>query len=186
MRIARWLFATLFLLSVTAVPAFAHCDTMSGPVVSAARVALKDGDVTPILRWVQPQFESEVRAAFNRTIAVRSKGPEVAALADQWFFETLVRLHRQGEGEPFTALRNEPVEPLLALADEAIVQKSPEQLKKTVIEDLTATIDTRFRDVLEAKKHADESVENGRRYVAAYVAFMHAVEAMHTAAGETH
>lgn len=186
MRIAQWFSVTILLFFVTALPALAHCDTMSGPVVSAARIALKNGDVTPVLRWVQPQVESEVRAAFERTIAVRSKGPEAAALADQWFFETLVRLHRQGEGEPFIALRDEPAEPVLALADAAIAEKSSEQLKKMLIGDLTTSIDVKFRDVLEAKKHADESVDNGRRYVAAYVAFMHAIEAMHATGGETH
>src|ERR1035437_4050931 len=31
-----------------------HCDTMSGPVVQAAKVALEKKDVTPVLMWVKP------------------------------------------------------------------------------------------------------------------------------------
>jgi len=29
----------------------AHCDTLEGPVVKAAKVALEKGDVTPVLKW---------------------------------------------------------------------------------------------------------------------------------------
>ena len=72
----------LLLLSSFALPSlFAHCDTLSGPVVTAARAALDSGNITPLLRWVQPQDERERRAAFDRAVAVRKTGPEARALA---------------------------------------------------------------------------------------------------------
>src|SRR3990172_5644367 len=78
---------------------FAHCDTMDGPVVVEARAALEKGEVTPALKWVKPEYEEEVKAAFAKAIQVRSKGPEAKEVADAYFLETLVRLHRSGEGE---------------------------------------------------------------------------------------
>ncbi len=62
---------------------FAHCATMNGPVVSEARVALEKGEVTPILMWVKPQYEVEVKAPFPQTVTVRAKGPKAKNLVDQ-------------------------------------------------------------------------------------------------------
>ena len=40
----------LALVFLSAARLSAHCDTMDGPVVATARVALEKGDVTPVLR----------------------------------------------------------------------------------------------------------------------------------------
>jgi len=96
---------TVVLLVASPENASAHCDTLNGPVVTAARVALQRGDVTPVLKWVKSTEEREVRDAFRRTMAVRGASAEARDLADLYFFETLVRLHRQGEGEPYTGLK---------------------------------------------------------------------------------
>ncbi|HOB97871.1 MAG TPA: DUF6448 family protein [Verrucomicrobiota bacterium] len=37
----------------------AHCDTMDGPVVLAAKSALGTKDVTPVLKWVKEDAEAE-------------------------------------------------------------------------------------------------------------------------------
>ena len=84
---------------------FAHCDTLDGPVVKTARAALEKGDVTPILKWVKKENEAEIRDLFKKTLSVRSKGKEAQELADMYFLETLVRVHRAGEGEPYTGLK---------------------------------------------------------------------------------
>ena len=55
-------------------PASAHCDGVDGPVVAAARQALDSGDPNPVLIWVQPKDEAEVRRAFNEAVAVRKLG----------------------------------------------------------------------------------------------------------------
>jgi len=77
---------------------------MDGPVIKAAKQALETGDVNPVLIWVLKKDETEIRNAFQKTLAVRKLSPEAKELADMYFFETLVRIHRAGEGEPYTGL----------------------------------------------------------------------------------
>ena len=86
-------------------PVYAHCDGMDGPVVKAAQAALAKGDVNLVLIWVRKNDETEIRQAFERTVNVRKLSPEAKELADTYFFETLVRIHRAGEGAPYTGLK---------------------------------------------------------------------------------
>jgi len=159
----------------------AHCDTLDGPVVAAARLALEKGDVTPALKWVGKDSEPEIRAAFARTLAVRTKGPEARELADMYFFETLVRIHRAGEGAPFTGLKpaGGGVGPAVEAADKALETGSVDAVVKLVTGDVGAGIRQRFARVLETRKRADDSVAAGREYVAAYVEYVHYVERLH-------
>lgn len=157
----------------------AHCDTLEGPVVLTAKKALDKGDVTPVLKWVKKEHEGEIRAAFKKTLAVRKKGPEAKELADMYFFETLVRIHRAGEGAPYTGLSAEPPEPIIAEADKALEKDSVEHLVKHVTEAVASGIRKRFTHTIEKKKHADESIEAGREFVEAYVEFTHYVERLH-------
>ena len=158
----------------------AHCDTLDGPVAQAAREALEKGDVTPVLKWVKKEQEGEIRAVFAKTLAVRAKGTEARELADTWFIETLVRIHRAGEGAPFTGLKPAGAEePVVAASDRALAHGSADELVKHVTEAVTAGIRERFARALEASKHANESVEAGREFVAAYVEYVHYVERLH-------
>ena len=84
--------------------AAAHCDTLDGPVVADARTALAQENVAPVLKWVSPADEKEIRTAFANTTAVRKLSPEAETLADLYFFEALVRIHRAGEGAPYTGI----------------------------------------------------------------------------------
>ena len=163
------------------VAANAHCDTMDGPVVMAAKKALEKGEVTPVLKWVKKEDEEIIRAAFKKTLLVRSKGPEAKELADMYFFETVVRLHRAGEGEPYTGIKpaGTELEPAIVAADKALESGSVEALMKLVTEEMTKGIRERFAHALAAQKHAEQSVEAGREFVAAYVEFMHYVERLH-------
>jgi len=160
---------------------FAHCDTMDDPVVKAARGALERGDVTPVLRWVKKEYEPEIRAAFKKTLMVRTKGPEAKEVADMYFFETLVRLHRAGEGASYTGLKpaGTDVGPAVVLADKALESGSGEDLLKLLSEAVATGIRERFTHAIERKKHAEESVEAGREFVEAYVRFVHYVERLH-------
>ena len=162
-------------------PAAAHCDTLNGPVIAAAKLALNSRDVTPVLKWVKPEHEAEIRQAFARAMKVRGQGAETQDLADSYFFETLVRLHRAGEGAPYTGLKSEPVEPPIAATDKALEIGSVEPLVKMVTEDVAAGIRERFAHAAEARKHASDSVNAGREYVAAYVELTHYVERLHEA-----
>jgi hypothetical protein len=171
--IAAWLFATN--------PALAHCDTMDGPVVMSAKAALEKKEITPVLKWIQPGHESELKAAFARTLAVRPQSREARELADQFFLETLVRLHREGEGAPYTGLKpaGTNIDPAVAAADHALDRGKADELIRSLTEETAAGIRKRFADAVEKKRHAEHNVEAGRDYVAAYVEFVHHVEALH-------
>ena len=182
-------------LSVAALaapaPAAAHCDSLDGPVVQAARAALEAGEVTPVLMWVRPDDEAEIRRAFERTLAVRSQGGEAQELADLWFFETLVRVHRAGEGAPYTGLKPAGYEPPegIAAADRAMESGEGDDLVAHVSEAAARALRTRYERVMELRDYDPEDVEAGRRYVHAYVEYIHFVERLHgllTAEGGSH
>ena len=158
----------------------AHCDTLDGPVVTTAKAALEKGEVTPVLKWVRTEDEKDIREQFNKTLTVRKQGKEARELADTYFFETLVRIHRAGEGAPYTGLKAAgTVEPSVAAADKALESGSVDSLV-TMINDAAAKgIRERFERTKEAKRHADHGVEYGRKFVAAYVEFTHYVERLH-------
>jgi len=161
--------------------AYAHCDTTKGPIIPEAKAALEKGDVTPILKWVKQDNEAEIRAAFTKAVAVRAEGSKAKELADQYFLETLIRLHRAGEGAPYTGIKDDPVEPIVAMAEKALANGSPDEMSKKISGHMTAAIRKKFTKVLEAKKNKDKSVEAGREFVEAYVTYMHYVEGIHTA-----
>ena len=161
--------------------ALAHCDTTSGPVILEAKSALEKGDMTPILKWIKKGNEAEIKAAFAKAVAVRAKGPEAKELADQYFLETLVRLHRAGEGAPYTGIKDDPVEPIIAMADKALADGSVDAMIKKISSHMAQAIREKFEKALEASKNKDKSVEAGREFVEAYVTYMHYVEGIHTA-----
>ena len=170
-------------LLMMATPARAHCDTEDGPVVSDAKAALASGDLTPVLKWVRPADEPEIRTAFATTLAVRGNGDASRKLADTWFYETLVRVHRAGEGAPYTGLKpaGAPVDPAVGLSDRALGSGNADALVNALTSHLAEGLRTRFRKASELQKHAGDSVAAGRAYVAAYVEFVHYAERLHQA-----
>lgn len=158
--------------------AAAHCDTLDGPVIQDARKALETKDVTPVLKWVKRKDEKIVRAKFAK--ALSAKGKKNAGAAENQFFATLVKIHRAGEGAPFTGLKPAgEVEPAIAEADKALASGSADALVKLVTDDVAGGIRTRYEHAAATYKHKDESVEQGREFVEAYVAFTHYVERIH-------
>jgi hypothetical protein len=157
---------------------------MDGPVVMAAKTALQQKEVTPVLKWVRPEAESEIKSAFAKTLAVRAQGPEARELADQFFFETLVRVHRAGEGAPFTGLKPAGTElgPAIEEADKALERGSGDRLVKLVTDESAAGIRRRLAEAHQKKAHAEHNVKAGREFVAAYVEYVHYVEGLHQAA----
>lgn len=184
MRTGRLVQATSVLLALAVfLPSFAlaHCDTMDGPVVADAKVALDKRDPTPILKWVRKDKEPEIVAAFKKTLAVRAQGADARELADMYFFETLVRIHRAGEGAPYTGLKPSGTDPGPAVraADDALAHGSADALVKAVTDHAAAGIRQRFARASEAKSHAQHNVAAGREFVEAYVEFTHYVERLH-------
>ena len=159
---------------------YAHCDTLDGPVVETAKKALASGNVTPLLKWVAADDEQMIRTAFQKTLEVRKLGTQARDLADMYFFETLVRIHRAGEGAPYTGLKpGTAVDPAVALADKALESGSVDKLVNTLNDATAKGIRERFHRAMNAKKHADESVTAGREFVEAYIIFTHYVEGIH-------
>jgi hypothetical protein len=165
-----------------AAQAGAHCDAVDGPVVKAARAALERGDVSRVLPWVSASAEAEVRAAYDQARTVRAGGGAAAELADRWFFETVVRIHRQGEGAPFDGLKPAgQIAHAVAVADQSLERRSVDDLVKAIASEAEHGLHHRYEAVQAAAREASSSVEAGRRYVAAYVQYVHYVEALHGA-----
>lgn len=180
-KMTRLLIAGLVLASLARVPpALAHCDSLDGPVIEAARLALAEDDITPVLKWVRADDEAAIRTAFKQTIEVRRLSSTAAGLADRFFFETLVRIHRAGEGQAFTGLKPAgSIEPALVLADQSLAAGRADVLVRELQQRLTAGLERRFDRAREARAHAEHNVDAGRASVAAYVEFVHYYEALH-------
>ncbi len=180
---------TLRTLSLAAllspVAAFAHCDTWDGPVVKAAQAALVSGEVASVLIWVRKADEAEIRQAFARARDVRKLGGEAQKMADQFFFETLVRVHRAGEGAPYTGLKPAGTDlgPALPAGDQALEHGDLKPVWKLLSDRAHEGLHARFEAVRKAKAFKPEDLEAGRRYVAAYVTYIHYVEGLYEAAG---
>jgi hypothetical protein len=160
---------------------YAHCDTLNGPVIADARKALALGDVTPLLKWVAADDEQIIRSAFQKTLEVRKLGTQARDLADMYFFETLVRIHRAGEGAPYTGLKpGTIVDHAVALADKSLETGSADKLADTLSQVMVKGIRDRFQRALKTQKHADENVSAGREFVESYVIFTHYVEGLHS------
>lgn len=164
--------------------ALAHCDGMDGPVVKAAQKALQTGDVNLVLIWVQKNDEAEIKKAFGETMAVRKLGPEAKALADRYFFETLVRLHRAGEGAPYTGLKpaGRDLGPAIPAADKALDEHNLEPLLRLITSTTERGLQEHFRHALDSADFKTQDVEAGRAHVKAYVEFVHYVERLYEAA----
>lgn len=178
-RLNVLLFSTfLMLLSIYLSPRdiYAHCDGIKGPVVSSAEKALETGNVNYALIWVSKDNEDAVKNLFIKALEVRKLGKNARELADMYFFETLVRLHRSGEGEPYTGLKHtdKDVPEVIKAADLALGKGNPAELLKyfTKEKDKKA-VEGKFNEVLSMKNFAINNVTAGRRYVKSYTEFIH-------------
>jgi len=163
---------------------FAHCDTMDGPVIKAAQKALDTGDVNLVLIWVQKKDEAEIEKAFQETLAVRKLSPEARELADKYFFETLVRIHRAGEGAPYTGLKPAGLDlgPAIPTADKALEKGDVEPLLKLLTDTVQEGIREQFNQLMAQKNFNKDDIEAGRGYVEGYVTFLHYIEQIYEAA----
>lgn len=174
------LISCLVLPFAASMPVAAHCDTLDGPVVVLARKALATGDVNLVLPWVRKSDEPEIRQAFTHTLSVRKLGPQARQLADSFFFETLVRLHRLSEGAPYTGLKPAGLDlgPAIPEADKALKTESTAALEKLLTSEMRKGLATHFHAALSRKGFDPKDVAAGREYVKAYVLYIHYVEAL--------
>jgi len=178
--------ATLTLAILSPTSAMAHCDGMDGPVVKAAQKALATGDVNLVLIWVQKGDEEAIRQALDRTLAVSKLSAEAKDLADMYFFETLVRIHRAGEGAAYTGLQpaGRDLGPAIPLADEALNTGEVDALVKLITDKTRKGLIERFEHAATAQKFSTADVGAGREYVRAYVTFIHYAERAYEAASQ--
>ena len=171
------LLAMVFML--TSISGFAHCDSYDGPVIKDALTALDENNVELVLKWIDSHQEQEVIALFNKTYKLRDGDIEVYTIVEKHFLETLVRLHRETEGAPFTGLKPAgSMTPLVEMADRSIETNSMKEVSKTVTTHLEEVLRERYAKVMELSKTKDNSVEEGREYVHAYVEYTHTLEAL--------
>ena len=176
----RLVFAAALICLGVAGRLLAHCDSMDGPVIKDAQRALESSDVTPVLKWVRAEDEDSVREVFGLATSIRRESEAAQKLADNYFFETLVRIHRASEGEGFTGLKPEgSVEPAIAATDRALAEGDIDQLADKIAAAVRDGIKTRFDEAHKKKLAAEDSVAVGREYVEAYVQLTHFIEAVH-------
>lgn len=170
--------ASVVLALVVPHPARAHCDTMEGPTVADGRRALESGNVNHALKWIGEPHEAELTKAFELARRVRDLGDDARELADQYFLETLVRLHRAGEGAPYDGIKpaGTPIEDAVVAADRCVATGSMEPLEGMFSEAELQELRERFDRVLATKDFDVDDVAAGRRFIAAYVDFFHFAE----------
>lgn len=144
-----------------------HCDSLDGPVVSAARQALAKGDVDQILPYVHSLGEAEVRDAFDLALKARSLGGEAREVADRWFFETAVRVHRAGEGAPFTGLKPAGLDvgAVIPAAERALETGAASELTDVLCDAVRHQVEHRHARAMALKQHASGGVADARAYV---------------------
>lgn len=171
------------LLWLTPVRTFAHCDGLDGPVVKAAQKALAETNANLVLIWVQKDDEAQIKQAFEKTLAVRKLNSESRELADMYFFETLVRIHRAGEGAPYTGLKpaGRDLGPAIPAGDKALETGDIEPVVKLLSEKMERGVREHFKEALAKEKFDKHNVEAGRDFIRAYVEYIHYVEGIHDA-----
>lgn len=161
-------------------PVTAHCDSYDGPTVKDAEKALETNNVNLVIKWITAGQEKEIIPLFNKTYSLKSGDKEVYEIVKKHFLETLVRLHRETEGAPFTGLKPAgTTKQIILLSDQAIENKNVDDLLKKLNGHMGLVIKEKYDKVISLNKIKNDSPENGREYVVAYVDYTHTLEAIH-------
>ena len=178
-RLGRAAFLLGMMMLVISMPAYAHCDSYDGPVIQDALKALDKKDVRYVMKWVEKDHEAAITSLFNKTVGLKKKDAEVYSIVEKHFLETLVRLHREGEGAPFTGLKPAgSTTPIIRMADKSIENNNVDNLLTNLQNHIQKVITEKFDKVNALAKVKDNSIAEGRAYVAAYVDYTHTLEAI--------
>ncbi len=173
-------FLLLMLTLFMGAPAFAHCDSYDGPVIKDAVKALETNNVNLVLKWVTTEQEKEIIPLFNKTYQLKSGDKEVYAIVEKYFFETLVRLHRETEGAPYSGLKPAgTTKQIIQMTDKALQEGNIDDFLVKLNNHIDKVVREKYQKVAELNKVKDNSTEQGREFVEAYVDYTHTVEAMH-------
>jgi len=150
-----------------------HCDTMDGPVVMACKMALKMGNVNYVLPFVPKEAEEELTLAYNKTLKARELGKDAKEVADLWFFETAVRLHRKGEGAPYTGLKPAGLDwgPVVPIAEKDIEKGDPTETIEFIKGIVEKEMRKKFEATMSAKDYDIDNVDAAREYTESMLHF---------------
>lgn len=178
----RSLLIILIALGIGMLPqnSFAHCDSYDGPVIKDALQALENNDPALVMKWIDAKHEKEITDLFSKTMKYKSGDQEVYSLLEKHFLETLVRIHREGEGAPYTGLKPAgSTKQIIKLTDIALAENDFEGFLLKFNGHVESILKEKYEKVAQLKKVKDQSAQKGREYVAAYVNYTHTIEKMH-------
>jgi len=174
LKITYWIIPIVLFNFMSPNSIQAHCDTASGPVAVAAHKALETGKFETIAIWVGEKQEHELRERFEQCLAIYKTGDDAKALAERYFIETAVRLHREAEGMTYNGLK--PAQPLpedISEAEKALETGNLQPVTNLLSMAIEKETQKWFHKALDAKKeYQGESVETGREWVDAYVKYV--------------
>lgn len=167
----------------------AHCDSIDGPVAGAAVKALDSNNVNLVLPYAPASAEAELTEAFHRALAVRGSGEAAKELADRWFMETTVRLHRAGENAPYTGLKPGGTDfgPAIPAAEQALETRDLEPVLEVLDEAARHGAHAKFEHAAHMQEAAAKvpashaEVAAARERVSAELAFIGYVEGIYLA-----
>ena len=146
-----------------------HCDSLDGPVVRAAQRALHAGNVALVLPYVPKAAAREVLDAFAKVMEARRASAVCAEVADRYFYETVVRLHRAGEGAAFTGLKPAGLDvgPVIPVAEKAIESGNAGALEDVLVTAVREQLAERFHHLDHLREGIHGGVDGARAYVQA-------------------
>lgn len=176
-RIGKSVLMATLLAILLSVQVFAHCDSYDGPVIRDALKALEKEDVTLVMKWIGEEYEEEIKTLFDKTIGLKKGDAEIYSIVEKYFLETLVRVHREGEGASYDGLKPAgSVTPFVMMADRSIEDGDIDGMLLRLDHHIRHVIADKYEKVRELSKFKDRSVEEGRAYVVAYVDYTHTLE----------
>lgn len=171
---------TVVLLLIGTFRLSAHCDSYGGPVIKDAIRALQKNKVSLVYKWISTQDEPEIATLFATTYKLRNGDKDIYNIVEKHFFETLVRLHRATEQEPYTGLKpTGSIEPVIKMSDEAIETGNIDDLLTKLNAHITKSIKEKYQKMKTLELTKDTSPDSGRKYVHAYVDYIHTIAKIH-------
>ncbi len=172
------LIAMVSVLSIQ--PVSAHCDSFDGPALIDAAKALETNNVELIKKWILAEDEAVVVPLFHKTYSLKNGDAEVYEIVKTHFYETFIRLHREMEGATFTGLKPAGTTAhITVMSDKALETGDFSGLLTALNRHVNQQLTEKYEKAAALYRVKDRSVEEGRQYVAAYVDYTHAVEAVH-------
>ncbi|HET8545219.1 MAG TPA: DUF6448 family protein [Pseudolabrys sp.] len=189
-KLSIWIIAIVAAVMIVGTQsAQAHCDSIDGPVAKAVQKALETGNINPVLAYAPASDEAEIRAAFVKSRKVRGLGADARELADAAFMETVVRLHRAGEGAIYTGLKPAGIDygPVIPAAEQAVETGDLTKLKAALMHEIDHALQERLAHVRELQKaplepKTDAEVPHSRKRVSGELGFITFAENLRQAA----